>query len=138
MQFNGIKSVLQSMTCGIPQGFFLGLKLFFLYIDDISNVSNMIDFILYVNDTNIFYKHENIDMMCKIVGFELDKLSIWFALKKLSFSIYKTNFMIYSNHKSIENSISINGLNVKKVNRLNFFCVCIDHQITWNDHNTYI
>ena len=54
----------------------------------------------YADDTNVFYKHENIDMMCKIVSVELDKLSTWFALNKLALNISKTNFMIFSNHKS--------------------------------------
>ena len=46
--------------------------------------------------------------------------------------------MIFSNHKSIEHSISIDGVNLKKVDSLKFLGVCIDHQITWKDHITYI
>ena len=112
VQFNGMKSGLQNVTCGAPQGSFLGPKLFLLYINDICNVSNMLDFILYADDTNVFYEHENIDVMCKIVSVEIDKLSTWFALNKLALNISKTNFMI-SNHKSIEHSISIDGMNLQ-------------------------
>ena len=53
-------------------------------------------------------------MTCKIFSVELDKLSTWFALNKLALNISKTNFMILSNRKSIENNISINGLNLQK------------------------
>ena len=70
----------------------------------------MLDFILYADDTNVFQKHENIDMMSKIVNIELDKLSTWLALNKLAFNIYKTYFTIFPNHKSIENNISLNGV----------------------------
>ena len=75
MQFNGMKSGLQNVTCGVPQGSILGPKWFLLYINNICDVSNMLDFILYDDDTNIFDEHENIDVMCKIVSVELDKLS---------------------------------------------------------------
>ena len=67
MQCNGMKSGLQNVTCGVLHGSILGPKLFLLYINYICNVSNMLDFILYADDTNVFQKHENIDMMCKIV-----------------------------------------------------------------------
>ena len=82
MQFNGMKSGLQNVTCGVPQGSILGPKLFLLYINYICNVLNMLDFILYADNTNVFHIHENIDMMCKIISVEFDKLSTWFALNK--------------------------------------------------------
>ena len=95
----------------------------------------MLDFISYADDTNVFYRHENIDMMCKIISVEL---GTWFALNKLALNIPKTNFMIFSNHKSMENNISIDVVNLQKVDSLIFLGVCIDHQITWKDHITYI
>ena len=83
-------------------------------------------------------------MMCKIVSVELDKLSTWFALDKLALNISKTNLMIFSHHKvcfrniHIKHSISIDGVNLQKVDSLKFLGVCIDHHITWKDHITYI
>ena len=63
----------------------------------------MLNFIPYVDDTNMFYKHENIDMMRKIVRFELDKLSTLLALTKfalnmqiLSLNIFKFALIIRS------------------------------------------
>ena len=98
----------------------------------------MLDFILHADDTNVFNKHEYVDMMCKIVSVELDKLNTWCALNKSALNIARTNFMIFSNSKSIKNSISINGVNLADVDSLKLFGVCIDHQITCKDHITYI
>ena len=77
----------------------------------------------------VFYKHEDIDVMCKILCVKLDKLSTWFALSKLALDISNTNFMIISNRKSIQNNISINGVNLQKVDSLRCLGVHADHQI---------
>ena len=71
---------------------FLVPNSFLLYINDICYASNMLDFILNVEDTNVFHKHENIDMMCDIVIVELDKISTWFALSKLAYNIFYANY----------------------------------------------
>ena len=84
-----MKSGLQNVTCGVPQGSMHGPKLVPLYIIDICNMSTMLRFILLADDTNVFHKHENIDAMCKIVSVELDKLSTCFALNKFALNISK-------------------------------------------------
>ena len=63
----------------------------------------MLNFIPYVDDTNMFYKHENIDMMRKIVRLELDKLSTLLALTEfalnmqiLSLNIFEFALIIWS------------------------------------------
>ena len=64
VQCNGTKSGLQHVPCGVPQGFIHGPKHFILHINDICNVSNMLDYVLCADDTNVFHGHENIDVMC--------------------------------------------------------------------------
>ena len=66
----------------------------------------MLNFIPYVDDTNMFYKHENIDMMRKIVRLELDKLSTLLALTEfalnmqiLSLNIFEFALIIWSRWK---------------------------------------
>ena len=53
VQFNNVNSSENIIKCGIPQGSILGPLLFILYINDISNASNLLRFILFADDTNV-------------------------------------------------------------------------------------
>jgi retron-type reverse transcriptase len=53
--YNGASSCLKQIVCGVPQGSILGPLLFILYINDIVNCSNILAFILFADDTNLFY-----------------------------------------------------------------------------------
>ena len=55
VQIDECASTLLNVTCGVPQGSILGPKLFILYINDICNASTSLKFILFADDTNVFY-----------------------------------------------------------------------------------
>ena len=48
-------SDLLHVLCGVPQGSILGPKLCVLYVNDICNISKVLIFVLFADDTNIFY-----------------------------------------------------------------------------------
>ena len=66
-----------------------GYLLFILCIDDICNVSKVIDCVLFADDTNMFYSAYDIHDLYRIVNAKLNKLNNRFSLKKLSMNIRK-------------------------------------------------
>ena len=89
VQINGTKSSLESILCGVPQGSILGPTLFNLYLNDICNVSSILEFTLFADDTNIIYSHDSATSLCNTLNTELVKLNAWFNLNKLSPSLQK-------------------------------------------------
>ena len=135
VHINDCDSDLLYVKCGVPQGSILGPKLFILYINDICNVTDMLNFILFADDTNIFCSGRDIKTLCKSISQELDKLNIWFAVNKLSLNVNKTNFILFGNKKQTEGvHITINNVRIDRVYVTKFLGVMIDHKLNWKEH----
>ena len=76
---------------GVPQGSILGPLFFLLYINDICNLSQLVETILFADDTNIFFSHKDPQHVIDSLNNELKKLSDWFQVNKLSLNVEKSN-----------------------------------------------
>lgn len=54
VKYNSTYSENKSIKCGVPPGSALGLLLFLLFINDIHTCSNLLSFILFADNTNLF------------------------------------------------------------------------------------
>ena len=130
------------MRCGVPQGSILGPLPFLLYINDLPNVSNILDPIMFADDTNLFYSHHNIKELFTTVNKELQKLGDWFTSNKLSLNIKKTKYLKTFFHKnSVKDSIPLKlpdlqifNKTIERTSSIKFLGVMLDEHITWNEH----
>ena len=91
MTHNGVNSNSGKIICGVPQGSILGPLLFLLYVNDIANVSKIVNPILYADDTNIFLDSDDISSMIECMNVELAKFMNWMNVSKLSVNVQKTH-----------------------------------------------
>ena len=125
VQINSWKSPQLPIKCGVPQGSVLRPLLFLIYINDIFSCSNYLSFILFADDTNIFFQNKNIYELTKIVNHELSFLATWFKANKLTLHPDKTKFILFHPAR-------------KKIN-LDGLCISIDkNSINRVEHTKFL
>ena len=140
VSYNSCKSQLEDIVCGVLQGSILGPLLFILYVNDITGTSNVLDFILFADDTTILYSHENIESQISVVNAELEEVSNWFKTNKLSVNASKTNYMILgtSHMTSVKAqqhfNVILDDTVLDRVKCTKFLGVLIDENLTWKCH----
>ena len=127
--------------CGVPQGSILAPLLFLLYINNINKVSNIANLILFADDTNLFFSHNNLPFLIEQVNGELDKLTLWLSANKLSINLKKTNFMIFRPRQKkfhINPKIVLNSFEIDMVDEVSFLGVILDANLTWKSHISHV
>ena len=135
----GANSTMQKLTCGVPQGSILGPLLFIIYINDFIKSSDTFHFILFADDSNLFLSHSNLSTLVDVVNRELELVSKWFRVNKLSLNIKKTNCMLFSNRsKEIPHDVVIDDIVIKQTDCFKFLGLFIDSSMSWKYHVDYL
>ena len=133
---NCAKSDLMSVTCGVTQGSILGPLFFLIYINDIINSSRLLDFTLFADDTNILYSNSNSEQLIAILNLELNKVSVWLQVNKLSLNLDKTKFIIFNkrNRIDLQQPVIMNNVRIAQANEVKFLGVIVDDRLSWKSH----
>ena len=132
--YNGVSSDVKCVTCGVPQGSVLGPLLFLLYINDLPNISNKLQFFLFADDTNIYYESNDLRHLEKTVNEELKKLSLWLNLNRLALNISKTNFVIFRSCRRIADhnvTLIMNRKALQQSEYVKYLGVLLDEHLNW-------
>ena len=120
----------------MPQGSILGLLLFLIYLNDITQVSNELEYILFADDTSLFLSGQDLTQLVIKFNYELNQINKWFVVNKLVLNVKKTNFMIFTNRKIDDGNIDIriNNNSINRCNSLKFLGIHIDCKMSWREH----
>ena len=120
---------------GVPQGSILGPLLFNTFINDLVNVSNVLSYLLYADDSNMFHTDHNMQNLVSEMNTELRKISEWFIVNQLVINMDKTHFVIFS-RKRIHDDVTLflNGVRLKEKKITKFLGIFIDNKLNWSEH----
>ena len=90
-------SELLKIKTGIPQGSILGTLFFSILINDLVNSSRLFSFLMYADDTTIYFNLEDFPAKNREIAInkELDKVNVWLKLNKLTINVEKTKCMFF-------------------------------------------
>jgi hypothetical protein len=131
------QSELEYIKCGVPQGSVLGPLLFLLYINDIVKASNIFKFILFADDTSLYFSTKNPLIIQEIINHEMSNISDWLSANRLSLNVGKSKLLYFTNNSRsvLENiEIKINNQVLVEVSEAKYLGVYIDNKLSWSTH----
>ena len=141
--YNNVKSDIQEISYGVPQGSVLGPLLFILYSNDVPNCLENSKCILFADDTTVYISGHSRDILYSDMKSDLDKLIEWFRANKLSLNIQKTDYVLFrptekmkmiDDDDATEYGLVFGGDKLEQKDEFKFLGITIDKKMNWSAH----
>ena len=131
---NHAKSDWHNIKCGVQLGSTFRPLLFLVYINDLSEASNL-QVKLFADDAVFTCTHKLPNQLKKIVNEELSQTDEWMTVNELSINYKKTNYMILTK-KKINHffDINIRTTPIDQKSHAKYLRVILDNQLYWKEH----
>ena len=135
---NGMRSLVQPLTCGVPQGSILGPLFFLLYINDCISADDDHRTMLYADDSVLYVSGKDIDVLTDRLSQALNKFYIWTSRNKLTMNESKTKIMTFASRIKLNRfqkpKIVLNGTTLKSVVSYKYLGVILDEELNFVIH----
>ena len=135
LKYKDIISGARDVTCGVPQGSLLGPLLFLTYINDLHVACQEAKIFLFADDTVLLYSAPTLAELQSIISRSFPKIHKWLQANRLSLSIPKTFYQIYSS-QGTEPDLTIPVANscLKRTKTVKYLGILIDENLKFKSH----
>ena len=114
----------------------MGPLLFLIYINDIHRVSELLNFHIFADDTNLLFSHREEQFIESIVNQELKQVNNWLSANKLSLNLSRSSLLVFHPpQKKLKTiNIQINGLNILLKEKAKYLGIILDENLSWHAH----
>ena len=115
--------------------------LFLIYINDLPNSSNFLNFHLFADDTHIYYESKLLKNLELTINKELKKISTWLIVNRLALIVEKNKFVIFHPfNKPIKQVVTLilQRKAIQEVKSIKYLGVIIDGTLMWKHHTNKI
>ena len=135
LKYEGIISGPETITCGVPQGSVLGPLLFLLYINDMQFACNEAKFLLFADDTAIFYSASSLADLQDSIITSFPKVVAWLHANRLSLSTPKTFYQIYAPGGTTDTLyIPVGTAQLSRAHTVKYLGVLVDDDLKFKSH----
>ena len=137
VQFENSELDLLEIKTGIPQGSILGPLFFSIMINDLVNSSNKFKFLMYADDTTIYFNLEDFPIENRevLINNELEKVNKWLKLNKPAVNVDKTKSMLFHKRRPVTPiQFSMNNRKIDVVQYFNYLGIMLDADMSWKTH----
>ena len=133
-------SSMKTGNIGVPQGSIIGPILFLIYINDLPNVSQLLQTVMFADDTTFSSSHHDHDTLIDRLNVELETISSWCASNRLTLNTKKTELLLFTKrptaHSNRQVILGNETLSVK--NSCTFLGTKLDVQLNFSHHIKYV
>lgn len=132
---NGVKSDETDNEFGVPQGSILGALLFIIYINDMPNILEKCEIVMYADDTLIYAKGDTEEQCTDNLTHDMNNINNWLKMNKLKLNESKTKIMEINMNCNV--IFKINNETIENVKQIKYLGFVIDKELKFK-HVEYI
>ena len=128
---------LTEINTGTPQGSILGPLFFSIVINDLVNTSNKFKFLMYADDTTIYFNLDDFPIENRevLINDEIEKVNKWLKFNKLALNVDKTKNVLFHKRRPVTpiQFLMNNRIN-DVVHHFNYLGIMLDAEMSWKRH----